>query len=354
MTSTRHVTIGLLILVTLATGCKKGPAGAAAKSPAGGSSVEVQIQRDTPLAVQDRRIFYVDSYHPGYPWNEGIARGIRSVLEHAGETRNLEFEVFHMDSKRNTDEAFIEQKAREAFDRITAWGPDVVICSDDNAVKYLVVPYLADSGIPVVFCGVNWDASAYGLPSPTVTGMIEVALIPQMMETLRTCAAGDRVGLLAADNISNHKEADNYKSRCGLPLVREVFVEDFQAWKAAFVELQGQVDMLILGPPSFLTDPADMAEADRFVLEQTRIPTGSVEDWIARWSLVCYAKRADEQGRWAAEAALRILDGTSPADIAVESNRQAHILLNMALAKKLHIIFPAALVTNAEFVDTAQ
>ena len=57
-----------------------------------------------------------------------------------------------------------------------------MIASDDNAQKYLVVPYLKGTQVPVIFNGVNWDASAYGFPTSNVTGMIEVELPDQLVE----------------------------------------------------------------------------------------------------------------------------------------------------------------------------
>ncbi len=75
---------------------------------------------------------------------------------------------------------------------IDSWQPDVVIASDDNASKYLIAPYYKGGDLPFVFCGLNWDASVYGFPAKNVTGMVEVAQIPQLLEVLKRHAKGDR------------------------------------------------------------------------------------------------------------------------------------------------------------------
>ena len=109
--------------------------------------------------------------------------------------------------------------------------------------------------------------------------------------------------------------------------------------------------MLIVAPPSFLQEEADKEEAKRFVEENTTIPTGCVEAWITPYALVGYTKLATEQGMWAAETALKILDGTSPSEIPVVTNKQAKVYLNMRIAKHLRVKFPMEMIQLATFVE---
>ena len=113
---------------------------------------------------------YVGSYHAGYHWNDRIEQGLERSLKGVCEVHR-----FYMDTKRNKGAPFAEGKAEEAKALIDKLRPDVVIACDDNASKYLVVPHLKGSAVPVVFCGVNWTVEPYGYPFPNVTGMIEVA-----------------------------------------------------------------------------------------------------------------------------------------------------------------------------------
>jgi len=59
-------------------------------------------------------------------------------------------------------------------------------------------------------------------------------------------------------------------------------------------------------------------------------------------------KVPEEQGEWAAQAALKILGGTSPADIPIEQNKKGRLILNLDLAEKLNITFPPSVLKNAE------
>ena len=72
-----------------------------------------------------------------------------------------------------------------------------------------------------------------------------------------------------------------------------------------------------------------------FVRENTSIPTGAMQKYLIHYALLTYAKSAEEQGKYAARTALKILDGADPKSIPVVSNKQGSIYLNMKLAKRL-------------------
>jgi ABC-type uncharacterized transport system substrate-binding protein len=336
------------------TGCNKGT-----PDSADASAGQDNRRSDIDSGLR-KKILFVDSYHKGYPWSEGIISGLLKELRitlaenDIADTSDgtVELKVVRMDTKRNTSEEFIKRAAQETKAVIDSWKPDLVIVADDNASKYVVVPYFRNKEIPFVFCGVNWDCSAYGFPCSNVTGMVEVSLIPQLLKEMGKYASGPRIGLLGADNLSNHKEADNYRSKFNVSLEKEVFVETFEEWKSAFKRLQSEVDMLIIAPPSFLKTTEEKAQAAKFVTEHTAVPTGCVEDWITPYAMIGFVKASDEQGRWAGRTALKILAGRSPADIPVVTNTKAGIYLNMPIAKKLNVVFPMKLIESAELVTS--
>ncbi len=298
-----------------------------------------------------KKILYIDSYHEGYPWSAGIQEGVEKILTTRKIKVKTELKIFRMDTKRNTSEEFKKAAALKAEAIIQVWQPDVVIASDDNASKYVILPYFKNNPLPFVFCGVNWDASIYGFPFNNVTGMVEVSLVSQLIETMQPYAGGQRVGLLGADNFSNRKEALNYKNILNMNLKREVFVNNFKELRTAFKKLQKEVDMLILAPPSFIKTEKERKEARAFFERNTTIPTGSVEDWITPYTLVGYTKIASEQGEWATQTALKILGGESPADIPIVRNKAAQVFLNMRIAKQMNIKFPMDMINRANFVE---
>ena len=100
----------------------------------------------------DKRVLFIDSYHQGYAWSDGVVRGVEQVLIPTG----INLLIHRMDTKRNRTESFIHEAARQVKDKIISFAPDVVIISDDNAVKHVLQKYYRNAELPFVFCGVKF------------------------------------------------------------------------------------------------------------------------------------------------------------------------------------------------------
>jgi len=298
------------------------------------------------VAGQQHKILYVDSYHEAYAWSAGITLGIQSVF---ADREDIELKIIRMDTKRNPSEEFKKTAALKVKKIIDSWQPDLVVASDDNASKYVIVPYYKESNLPFVFCGVNWDASVYGFPSSNVTGMIEVQLIDQILDTLQMYTSGNRVAFIKGDDNSARIEAEFFEKRFDVDLDKR-FVGDFTAWKQQYLALQEEADMILIGNSASIKG-WDSADAMQHILETTRVPTGNWDSWMAPFSLVTFANKAEEQGEWAARTALKILEGTPPTEIPITTNKNGKIYLNMKLAKILGIKFPIDLIERATFAS---
>ena len=276
------------------------------------------LAADSGLAAyRGEKILWIDSYHAGYEWTDGVGRGIRQGLADSG----AELKVWHMDTKRNSSEAYGLEIGRRARTVIQKYQPDVVIASDDNAQKYLVVPYLKNTDLPIVFCGVNKVPADYGYPSSNVTGMREVDLTNELISQMQPFAGGDRVGLLAGDTETHRIIIENIRKQSFGGRLEFCLVRTFDEFKQAFLRLQTEVDMLHLRNHTGI-EGWDAEAAETFLLQNIRIPTGSVTPWMKRFVIFTLAKQPEEQGVYAAVTALRILDGTRPGDIPLTQNRR--------------------------------
>jgi PAS domain S-box-containing protein len=109
-----------------------------------------------PLYGQDKPfILILHAYHQGYAWTDSIDVTLRKVLS---EESSLEIATEYMDTKRN-DYASIKGTYRDYLYfkyRTRSRKPALIICSDDDALNFLI-EYRQDifPGSPVVFCGVN-------------------------------------------------------------------------------------------------------------------------------------------------------------------------------------------------------
>lgn len=297
----------------------------------------------TQTSYAGKKVLWVDSYHEGYEWADGIGQGIRSVLDGT----DIELKISHMDTKRNPDEASIKTAASQVLTEIDEFQPDVIIASDDNAQKFLVVPYLMDTGRPVIFCGLNWDASIYGYPTENITGMVEIELVAELVDHLKQYSSGDVIGYLTVTSETETKVIEAYNERFFDGQMQVVEVKTFDEFKEAFLEVQDKWDMVFLGNNAGI-DRWDVDEAEQFFVENTKIPTGTINSWMAPYALITLAKDPAEQGEWSAQAALLILDGTPPSEIPVVENQRGSLILHLDIAEQLDVVFPPSMLRNAE------
>ena len=302
----------------------------------------LSIPRDMAHRFTGRRIFWVDSYHPSYAWSKGIARGLREGLYDTGAV----VEMMHMDTKRNTTVAHAQAMAKRALERIEAFDPDVVIASDDNAQRFLVVPQLKDGRWPVVFCGVNWDAGMYGYPSANVTGVLEVDATGELARLLREHARGRRVGFISGRTQTDRKIVAAYNQRFFDGGLIVFLASDMAAFETMFIQAQEKCDLLIFQNNCGIRDWDDV-RAEAFILAHTTIPTGSGAAWMAPFVALVAGQVAEEQGTLAAGMALAIMGGKSPGEIPVARNTLFDYTVNLSVARSAGIVFPVSLLKKA-------
>lgn len=306
-----------------------------------------------------KKVLFVDSYHRGYEWSDGIANGV--LLTFGAEideddnvdnsSSKVDLKIFRMDTKRNPDEEFKQAAAIKAKNIIDWWKPDVVIVADDHAIKYLLASYYKGAKLPFVFCGLNWDAAKYGLPCSNVAGMVEIADFRGLIDTLKKYSRGNRIGFMSGDRYSERAIGENCRKVLGIDYTKEYYVNSFDEFKDRFLSLQNDVDILIL--ENYIgIEGWEPKEVESFILENVKIPIGTTQNFMMRYSLLGFSKIAEEQGTFAAKTALQILDGKSPEDIKVAYNEKTKMYLNMKMAKKLGITFPVDFIDQVKFFES--
>lgn len=292
------------------------------------------------------RCLFVSSYHQGYDWADGVERGVRSVLKDKCELRQI-----NMDTKRHKDEAFIKAKALEVKQFIEEWQPDVVIAADDNASKYLVVPFYRDAELPIVFCGVNWTVEEYGYPYSNVTGMIEVSPIRDIFEKIQQILSNPRAGIyIGADTLTEKKSYERYRriaQRYNIKLDARLS-STMQEWQDTYIDAQ-KADFLILGTKSGINDWDD-EKALQVVFAHSQKLSITDYEWMVEFSLMGLTKVAEEQGRWAATTALKILAGAEPNSIPIIPNRDWDMYINASMLARTPIELPQYIILKSKMV----
>lgn len=295
-----------------------------------------------------KRILYINSYHTGLSWSDGIEKSIKNTLKKSG--MPIQFKRIEMDTKRNSKESYKLKIAQKVKSLIDDFKPDVVITSDDNAAKYVIVPYFKDSSIPFVFCGINASAKKYGFPSKNVTGMIEVQLVSQIVDSLKEYSKGTKISYLKGDSLSSRIEASFFEEQLNQKIDKR-FVNSVEEWKENFIDLQNSSDILLIGNGGAIEDWNENKKSIiNFVRDNTKIPSGSWDTSVSDIVLLTYANKPEEQGTWAANTALQVLKGVDIVNIPIIKNEKASIYINIALGKKLNILFPFDVIDNAKIV----
>ena len=126
-------------------------------------------------------IYYINSYHEGYPPSDEVLRAIREAFP----AENYQLTIRFLDSKRDASEERLISETEKFKVEIEKMQPNVIILSDDDAVKFMREFMVQNPQIPFVLCGVNWSAKQYELPKQNVTGMLEVLPLKQAIGQLK-------------------------------------------------------------------------------------------------------------------------------------------------------------------------
>lgn len=291
-----------------------------------------------------KKCLFLSSYHQGYAWADGIERGVKSVLEGKCEIRQI-----NMDTKRNHSLAYLQKTGLEVKAVIEAWQPDVVIAADDNASKYVVMPYFKDSDIPFVFCGINWSVREYGYPYSNVTGMIEVDPILSIFKAIQETVSRPKQGVyIGANTLTEHKSFARFKRTAeqrGYQLLPR-FADSQDEWNQAFIDAQAS-DFIILGTKSGVVDWQDDV-AYQVVSKHGGKTSITNYEWMTKFALMGMTKVPEEHGEWAAEAALEILKGTPPSQIPIIPSRRWDMYVNYDLMQIYDIEVPQSIMDKSK------
>ena len=270
---------------------------------------------------------YISSYHEGFEWSDRVEAGLRTSL--AGHCRLVQFD---MDTKRKTRPEDIATATAAALELIQREDPDIVVTSDDNAARHLIVPHLLGTELPVVFSGINWTVEEYGFPAKNVTGIVEIApLVPLIDAAIESVDNAGHAAYLSAKTLTESKNFERYTRAAkdaGIE-IDQLQAVTFREWLDAFDDAQSY-DFVIMGGVAGIND-WDEPAAVKYVNEHTSALVVTTHDWLMPYASLGYTMIPEEQGEWAGRTAAEILNGTSPGTIPIVTNRKWDTWVNESL-----------------------
>jgi diguanylate cyclase (GGDEF)-like protein len=119
-----------------------------------------------------KKVLVLHSYHQGLEWTDNITKGIQSVLSPYQKQYEIHYE--YLDTKRNTGHAYTEQMVKFISTQNKHINYEVIIVSDNNALKFVNDGRIHFSGSPqIVFCGINNYNRNLTNSLDQVTGVVE-------------------------------------------------------------------------------------------------------------------------------------------------------------------------------------
>jgi PAS domain S-box-containing protein len=270
-------------------------------------------------------VLVIHSYYPTFTWTDNITEGIRSAFSKSDYADSvLYFE--YMDAKRHPESHYLDLYAG----LLAAKYPnpneiDVIICSDDQALNFLLER--SDTllpGIPVVFCGVNGyrpEMRQYGRP---LTGVIETIDPKGTLEMALTLQPDIRRVLVISDITRTGRAIEQHARKVFSPfekLLTFQYISD-----VSMSELQHEVAALQKQAIVFLfvfnrdNQGHDFTHEESLVMIDRHCCVPIYAPWtfyLGHGIVGGLLTSGIMQGRTAAQIALRVLDGESAEDIPV-------------------------------------
>jgi putative tryptophan/tyrosine transport system substrate-binding protein len=317
------------------------------------------------------KIFVVSSYHPEYLWSQDTNKGLCAALkdfkfidndQQIGEyikndfleTESLIVKKVWMDTKRKNKKDEIAATTAGVMSEIKAFEPDLVFLGDDNATNFIGA-HLANTGVPVVFWGVDFNPLAYGYidtkehPGHNVTGVYQSGYFKESLEALKKLLPQLKTFAILSDGSETGRAKSKViarlaeEGRLPLQLTDQITTNSFSEWQDKALELERQADAFFVVNHNSLKDDngasVDSLKAGAWYLAHIKKPEASPEKQFVQEGMLL---TVDDSGYRQAYEAGRMADmilhqKKSPADIPVIAPARGAVMVNRQRAAMLGV-----------------
>ncbi|MEW6534384.1 MAG: ABC transporter substrate binding protein [Candidatus Auribacterota bacterium] len=303
------------------------------------------------------KVLVVHSYHEGYAWVDQINEGVKKSLDGTG----IELEIFYMDTKRKSDDAWKKEASELAIRKVAEYDPDVVITSDDNAQGQFVQAFIGKDRPQFVFCGVNAEASKYGFPASNVTGILERPHFVQTMDMLKQIIPSvQKVAIITDASNTSTGFLDDMKSKTDIPveIIEWKQTDSFQEWQDAVKKFQSTADAIGVVMYHTIKESPDSPQSmdPKQVIEwtlanNTKPLVGFLEFTIEDGLLCGITEFGEEHGFESGKIAREmILNGKTAADFPIKTAEKGIVVVNVKAAEKMNIDLPYEVIEASDRV----
>ncbi|QEQ95651.1 EAL domain-containing protein [Neptunomonas concharum] len=302
-----------------------------------------------------RTILVINSYHQGFPWSDGILKGVDQRFTELGIPVDLQIE--YLDTKRFSPEKMFPLVANVLKEK-DIQHVDAILATDNNALSFAIKYRSALFGnIPLVFVGVNNFSPEIIEGEPSVTGIAEVTdpvanfkLIKHMhpdMERLLLVSDATPSGMAEQQRFAQH--AEQY--------AQDFVVETYSSWTVS--ELKARLakltdDTIVFRLPLHKDKEGltmTLQESVGILLENSPVPVYSAWDTaIAQGAVGGFVATSTLQGKFAADYLIEILKGRPISELPVMAQSPSEPVFNGRSMEK-YGLDPKALPSNAVILN---
>ncbi|MBN2375774.1 MAG: hypothetical protein JXD22_05210 [Sedimentisphaerales bacterium] len=316
---------------------------------------KVEVCRLQPAVKDVKKVLLVHSYHTGYPWVDAITRGVKMAL--SGD-KQIDLQVFYMDTKRITDKSWKQQAGEKAKEIVRQWNPDVVIAADDNAQIYFAKSYVGCERPIVIFCGVNAKPEAYGYPASNVTGVLERPHFQASLDFLKELRPyASRVAIVTDDSETSAGAIAFIKTRPStFEIVSCETPSTFDGWQQAILQCQDRADAIAVYMYHTVKRAGDQVsmlpkEVMNWTVGNSRLPVIGFFIFAVDDGALCgYLESGVEHGLKAGQMALGLLRGDRIDQHPIITALEGQSMVNLKVARQLGIEVSGEVIEKTDVV----
>lgn len=305
----------------------------------------IQLLWTPSLYAMERKhkVLVLHSYHQGLQWTDNITRGIKSIFDPFNDQYELHYE--YLDTKRNSGAAYMQRLKELYLAKNEHLIFDAVIVSDNTGLEFVKqhrTTIFKDA--PVIFCGVNRYRSELIKGFDNITGVAEYSdyrgtlslmqqLHPQrdkVLVVLDRTPTGDQV---YDDLISLQPE---FEGKLELEFYRDFLLEE-AVEKVSSLGDDSVVYMLTVNRDrnnNFIS----YQEGIQVISQSSSAPLyGSWDFYLGSGIVGGALTSGEQQGKQAANLALRVLTGESAGNIQPITYSPALLMFDFQAMKKFGI-----------------
>lgn len=295
-------------------------------------------------ADKDKKsVLFLNSYHNGYHWSDGLLEGVRTVL--AQSEHKIDLQIEYMDAKK-FDYADVSQNLLSLYKKkFKGETFDIIVVSDNDALNF-INEYRKElfPGVPVVFCGVN-DLQDSDLSTGDITGVVEVFDFVATVKIAKILHPDRNRLIVLIDNSTAgtaiRKQIEKISNENDIGIELEYWIQ------LSLPEAQQRVrnlpeDTILFIAPYYQTTSDGIfytsEEVSEAIYKHSSVPIYTAWEFMVGYGAVGGRVLSGfEQGKTTGRMALKILNGTPTEEIQIVKQPGGIYLFDHVVMEKLKV-----------------